>query len=65
MLSAKAIENKIIDKLKDLPEEDKKEILRRTKGHQYISGIYNFCDRLKGCFPDARSFKRPGFNDMN
>ncbi len=27
MLSAKAIENKIIDKLKELPEEDKKEVL--------------------------------------
>ncbi len=59
MLSAKAIENKIIDKLKDLPEEDKKEILRRTKGHQYISGIYNFCDRLKGCFPMPEISKDP------
>ncbi|MEK6691632.1 MAG: DUF2281 domain-containing protein [Nitrospirota bacterium] len=27
MLSAKAIENKIIDKLKELPDEDKKEVL--------------------------------------
>lgn len=37
MLSAKAIENKIIDKLKELPDEDKKEVLEYI-GHLKSKG---------------------------